>query len=364
MDRDWVRHAVEALEADRKATADTPLLRLDLPEYPGIHVYLKDETSHPTGSLKHRLAYSLFLHGICNGDIGAATTIVEASSGSTAIAEAWFARLLGLSLVAVVPEDTASAKLDEIRNAGGLVHTVPQGADLCSAAREIARTTGAHFMDQFTNAERVTDWRGNNNIAESIFAQLAPEPHPLPCWIVVGAGTGGTSATIGRYIRLRPELAAVKLCVVDPESSIFWRLYAGGALGGVAASLVEGIGRTHPVASFVPGVIDTMIAVPDAASIAATHWLERRMNRKFGPSTGANLIGILALADLMRARGQSGSLVTLACDPGGRYRSTVYDPAWLKAQGVDLAEWSRRFDRFDHDAVGPLVPLKKRVVGS
>ena len=58
-------------------------------------------------------------------------------------------------------------------------------------------------MDQFTYAERATDWRGNNNIAESIYAQMALERHPVPAWIVVGAGTGGTSATIGRYVRYR-----------------------------------------------------------------------------------------------------------------------------------------------------------------
>ena len=45
-------------------------------------------------------------------------------------------------------------------------------------------------MDQFTYAERVTDWRGNNNIAQSIFCQMALERHPIPKWIVIGAGTG------------------------------------------------------------------------------------------------------------------------------------------------------------------------------
>ena len=75
-------------------------------------------------------------------------------------------------------------------------------------------------MDQFTHAERATDWRGNNNIAESIFEQMASEPHPLPAWIVVGAGTGGTSATIGRYVRYRRH--ATRLCVVDPENSAFF----------------------------------------------------------------------------------------------------------------------------------------------
>ncbi len=54
----------------------------------GIQLYLKDESTHPTGSLKHRLARSLFLYGLCNGWIKEGTPIIEASSGSTAISEA------------------------------------------------------------------------------------------------------------------------------------------------------------------------------------------------------------------------------------------------------------------------------------
>lgn len=65
----------------------------------------------------------------------------------------------------------------------------------------LARELNGHYMDQFTFAERATDWRGNNNIADSIFRQMSHEPHPQPSWIVMSAGTGGTSATIGRYIR-------------------------------------------------------------------------------------------------------------------------------------------------------------------
>src|SRR3546814_1096403 len=89
------------------------------------------------------------------------------------------------------------------------------------------RSLGGHYMDQFTFAERATDWRGNNNIAESIFEQMAHERHPVPTWIVVGAGTGGTSATIGRYVRYhRASCQRTRLTVVDPEGSVFaesWR---------------------------------------------------------------------------------------------------------------------------------------------
>jgi cysteine synthase A len=74
-------------------------------------------------------------------------------------------------------------------------------------------------MDQFTYAERATDWRGNNNIAESMFTQMARERHPVPRWIVVGAGTGGTSATMGRYVRYQRH--ATQVCVPDPVGSVF-----------------------------------------------------------------------------------------------------------------------------------------------
>ena len=79
----WARHAIELIQNDQRRSADTHLLRFDAPALDGIDIYLKDESTHPTGSLKHRLARSLFLYGICNGRIGPGTTLVEASSGST-----------------------------------------------------------------------------------------------------------------------------------------------------------------------------------------------------------------------------------------------------------------------------------------
>ena len=101
--RNWTDQAVRRIEADFNRSADTHLIPIDLPHYPGIELYLKDESSHPTGSLKHRLARSLFLYALCNGWIGPDTPIVEASSGSTAVSEAYFARMLGLRFIAVVP---------------------------------------------------------------------------------------------------------------------------------------------------------------------------------------------------------------------------------------------------------------------
>lgn len=74
-------------------------------------------------------------------------------------------------------------------------------AQIYDEARKVAEAFGGHYMDQFTYAERATDWRGNNNIAESLFAQMGLERYPAPAWVVASAGTGGTSSTIGRYMR-------------------------------------------------------------------------------------------------------------------------------------------------------------------
>jgi len=334
--RAWVADALQRIEADARRSADTHLLPLSLPEAPGIDIYWKDESTHPSGSLKHRLARSLFLYALCNGQVGPHTTVVEASSGSTAISEAYFARLLGLPFVAVVPSGTAARKLQEIAFFGGRCVEV-EPAQVYEAATALARERGGHYMDQFTYAERATDWRGNNNIAESIFSQLRLEPHPLPRWIVVGAGTGGTSATIGRYIRYRrdaPDMSG--LCVVDPEGSVFFDAFRDrrGDLRSTQRGRIEGIGRPRVEPSFVPSVIDRMLRVPDVMSFAAALDLSARLGRRVGPSTGTNFVGVLRLAREMAGRGERGSIVSLICDAGERYADTLFDAPWQRTCGI------------------------------
>jgi cysteine synthase A len=337
--REWVHEAVRRVEADANRSADTHLVRVPLPSFPDIDLYLKDESTHPTGSLKHRLARSLFLYALCNGQIGEGTTVIEASSGSTAISEAYFARMLGLPFVAVMPRSTSAEKIALIEREGGRCHLVDDPTTVYAEAARLAESTGGHYLDQFTFAERATDWRGNNNIAESIFEQLRLERFPVPRWIVVGAGTGGTSATIGRYVRYRRY--ATELAVVDPENSAFfpgWR-DADESVTTDRGSRIEGIGRPRVEPSFLPGVVDRMIAVPDAASIAAARAVEQLLGRRVGASTGTNLWGALTIAEQLRAERVSGSIVTLLCDGGERYARTYFDDTWLADHGIDLAPY-------------------------
>jgi cysteine synthase A len=349
--RGWTDNAIRLIEADARRSADTHLLRYPLPSAwsadADVELYLKDETTHITGSLKHRLARSLFLYALCNGWIGEDTTVIEASSGSTAVSEAYFAALLGLPFIAVMPASTSAAKVALIESQGGRCHFVQHSSDIYAEAERVARESGGHYLDQFTNAERATDWRGNNNIAESIYMQMRDEKHPIPDWIVVGAGTGGTSATIGRYIRYRRH--ATRLCVVDPENSAFFAAYAECRYDVVvnASSRIEGIGRPRVEPSFLPDVVDRMVSVPDAASIAAARHASTVLGRRIGASTGTNLWGAFGLIAEMVAEGRSGSVVTLLADSGDRYADTYFCDEWVKAQGLDPAPAAAALAEFE-----------------
>jgi cysteine synthase A len=344
---DWVAQAVGRINADSHRSADTHLFKLRVPRLEGIDIYLKDESTHPTGSLKHRLARSLFLYALCNGTIREGTTVVEASSGSTAVSEAYFARMIGVPFIAVVPESTAHSKIRLIELYGGKIHFVGSAPEMHDASVELARSIGGYFMDQFTYAERATDWRGNNNIAESIFRQMEFEPHPVPKRIVMSAGTGGTSATLGRYIRYRSYNTA--LTVVDPENSVFYDSYRTGdrSLVSDKSSRIEGIGRPEVEHSFQPDVIDDMMKVPDAASVATILWLEKIIGRKAGASTGTNLWGVLQVAGKMMESGDSGSIVTLMCDSGERYLDSYYDPAWVSENIGDISSYAEELARWN-----------------
>jgi cysteine synthase A len=337
---------MQKIQADFCRSADTHLLPVPLPALPGIQLYLKDESSHVTGSLKHRLARSLFLHALVNGLIREGCTVVEASSGSTAISESYFARLLGLPFVAVMPATTSEDKIALIEAQGGRSHLVDDPSTVYEVAARLASETGGHYMDQFTYAERAMDWRGNNNIAETIFAQMGQEAQPIPRWIVVGAGTGGTASTIGRFIRYQGH--DTRLCVVDPQYSVTFDYFRTGdaSLTLARGSGVEGIGRPRVEPSFIRTVVDQMIKIPDAASYAAMLFLHKLMAKRAGPSTGTNLWGAFELIADMAAAGEQGSVVTLICDSGERYTQTYYSDVWLAQRKIDLRAYRRQLQAF------------------
>jgi uncharacterized peroxidase-related enzyme len=240
-----------------------------------------------------------------------------------------------------------------IEHYGGHCHLVDGGGAGYAEAERLGAQDGWFYLDQFSNAATATDWRGNNNIACSIFEQMAMERFPIPEWIVVGAGTGGTSATIGRYCRYTGQ--PTRVAVGDPQGSVFYEAWQSGRrdITGVG-SIIEGIGRPRVEPSFVPAVIDEVLPIADAESIAAMRLLADVMGIRAGASTGTNLSAALRLVDRMRRAGTTGSIVTIICDGGDRYLDTYYSDEWVAARGIDLAAPRARFEQFL--ATGQLQP--------
>ncbi len=323
-DRAFVREALAYLRRDADTAEATPMHRFSLPDHPGIDLLVKDESAHPTGSLKHRLARSLLINGLVNGRITRNTPIIEASSGSTAISEAYYCRELGLDFVAVMAQSTSPEKVRLVESLGARCELVEDATSVYAVSARLAEEQGGYYIDQFTNAERATDWRSNHNLAEELLSQARERTGDCPDWIVVGAGTGGTSATIGRHIRYCGSRS--RLAVVDPEGSAFYPAWA--ALHGreidddarsIRPSRIEGIGRARVEPSFVPTVVDEMFRIPDAESMERRAEVASQFGIEAGPSTGTNYAGVLRLADRMRAAGQTGVIATLACDSADRY---------------------------------------------
>ncbi|MFD0204191.1 MULTISPECIES: pyridoxal-phosphate dependent enzyme [Saccharothrix] len=327
----WAARAIRRVREDHRPT---PLRRLSVGT---AEVFLKDETALPTGSTKDRTVAAMFRHAIASGRITEGTGVVVATAGAVAVAAARIAALLDLPFTALVPAKADPAVLARIDEAGGRWQRAEQPpAALQHEARALAERWGACFLDHFAEAEpAVAAWPPT--IADELFAQL-PEP---PRWVVVGAGTGATSAAIGRHIRT--EGLDTKLAVVDPENSAYFPAWASGArdYGTGMPSRIPGIGRPRVEPGFQPGVVDLVIPVPDAASVAALRWLHHH-GVDAGPSTGTALWGVHHLTAVMRERGP---LVTIIADGGDPYRETYLDPAWPRANGLDPGP--------HEDALGP-----------
>ena len=114
-----------------------------------------------------------------------------------------------------------------------------------------------------------------------------------------------------------------------------------------SSSRIEGIGRPRIKPSFLPSVVDRMLTVPDAGSVAAARHVSAVLGRRVGPSTGTNFWGAFTLLAEMLAEKRSGSIVTLIADSGDRYADTYYCDEWLASVGIDPSESAAALVEFE-----------------
>ncbi|MGP4095674.1 PLP-dependent cysteine synthase family protein [Nonomuraea sp. KM90] len=326
----WNARALDVLAAGEP----TPLV--DFPvRAPGIRLLLKDESVHPTGSLRHRHARALFRRAVLDGLVGPGTTVVEATGGNAAVAQAWFARRLGLPYIVVMPGEHSRARARPVEELGGECRFVTPPPAIYDAAREIE----GHFLDQFGRA-------AEHDLAAELFGQVRPD------WVVTGASTGATSATLGGWIRAHGR--SCRVAVADPENSAYfpgWTLDVPDYATGMP-SRIEGIGRPRMEPGFRPDLVDLVIPVPDAAGVAAARHIREVTGLPVGGSSGTALWAALELIDRMRARGESGTVVSLIGDAAERHLATCHDDAWAAERGLDVAQHEEKLRRLVRSAGG------------
>ena len=309
---------------------NTPLVRLKGPsDAAGCDIFGKCEYANPGGSVKDRAALFIVEDAEARGALKPGGTIVEGTAGNTGIGLALVANAKGYRTIIVMPETQSREKMDTLRALGAELVLVP-GAPYSNpchfvhTSRRIAEETeNAVWANQFDNiANRRAHISGT---AEEIWAQMGGRIDGFTC----AAGTGGTIAGVGLGLKAKDENVCIALS--DPHGAALYSYYAHGELKSEGSSVAEGIGQGRITANLEGAPIDTQFRIPDAEGM---DWVRRLLAEEglcLGLSSGINVAGAVRLG---RHLGKGARVVTILCDSGFRYLSTLYNPEWLTAKGL------------------------------
>ncbi len=312
---------------------NTPLLTLKGPSHEtGCTILGKAEFLNPGGSVKDRAALGIVEDAEKAGLLKPGGIIVEGTAGNTGIGLAVVGAARGYKTIIVMPETQSREKMDTLRALGAELVLVPAapyanpGHYVHTSRRIAEETPGAIWANQFDNvANRLAHIR---TTAPEIWRQTEGRIDGFTCAV----GTGGTLA--GVALGLRAEKPDVTIALTDPEGAALYKWFANGELKAEGSSVSEGIGQSRITGNLDGLQVDAQFRVPDAEGLA---WV-RRLNAEegicLGLSSGINVAGAVRLA---RQMGPGHVIVTILCDSGLRYLSTIYNPDWLAAKGLAAA---------------------------
>lgn len=144
---EWVAKAEQRLQYEM--SVQTPLLKLNATRSNGLMLFLKEESINPVGSWRQRVARVLFLQALKQRKLEEDKPVVSNSPPFMAIAEAWYAQLLGLPYIAIIPEDCPMKVSMQIEFCGGICHrTSDEG--LQEAARDVTEELTGVLFDHRT----------------------------------------------------------------------------------------------------------------------------------------------------------------------------------------------------------------------
>ncbi|MFK4002818.1 cysteine synthase A [Qipengyuania sp. NPDC077563] len=318
---------------------NTPLVRLAGPSAEaGCDIYGKCEFANPGASVKDRAALYIIRDAEARGDLKPGGTIVEGTAGNTGIGIALVANALGYRTIIVMPDNQSAEKMQTLRALGAELVTVPptKYADpnhFQHVSRRMAEETdGAIWAGQFDNtANRKAHIEGT---AKEIWQQLDGRVDGFTC----AAGTGGTIAGVGMGLKEFDEDAVIAL--TDPHGAALFNYYAHGELKSEGSSVAEGIGQGRITGNLEGAPIDTQFRISDEEGLQWVARLLREEGLCLGLSSGINVAGAVALGKKLVTEGrEKPQVVTILCDTGFRYLSTLYNPEWLLSKDLPVFDW-------------------------
>lgn len=309
----------------------TPLIRLrSYSEESGCDIFAKLEFANPMGSIKDRVAKHMVEAAERAGRIRPGDTIVDSSSGNTALGLAMVCALKGYRLKIVIRDTLGPEKVRFLKALGvDLVYadtSLPPESPLSYnnlAPRVAAETPGGYYLDQHNNRE--------NNAAHALTTgpEIWRQMEGRIDAFVAGIGTGGTISGVARCLKDRDP--RVEIVGVDPAGSVFYDHFHSGKLVRPAPYLLEGLGDEFLIGCVEFELLDDVLRVDDRTAFLKTKELARREAVFAGGSSGAALWGALEVA---RRLGPGARIVTVFADSANRYLSTIYSDDWLRDKGM------------------------------
>lgn len=318
-----------------KLIGNTPLVRLETAsEEAGCDIYGKCEFANPGASVKDRAALYIVQDAEERGLLKPGGRIVEGTAGNTGIGIALVANAKGYKSTIVMPETQSREKMDTLRALGAELITVPAApySSPChfvhTSRRMAEETDGAVWANQFDN---VANRRAHiETTAEEIWQQMEGKVDGFTC----AAGTGGTIAGVGMGLKAKDE--AITIALTDPHGAALYEYYANGELKSEGSSVAEGIGQGRVTGNLEGAPIDTQFRISDEEGLK---WVERLLQEEglcLGLSSGINVAGAIALGKQL---GEGSRIVTILCDTGFRYLSSLYNAEWLKEKDLPVFPW-------------------------
>lgn len=316
------------------AIGNTPLIRLRGPsQQTGCEILGKAEFMNPGGSVKDRAARGIVLDGERRGLLQPGGTVVEGTAGNTGIGLAHVCNARGYRCVIVMPDNQSPEKYALLAALGAQVHrvkTVPY-SDANHYQKVAGRMAGelpnALWSNQFDNT---ANRRAHvETTGPEIWAQTDGRVDAF----VSASGTGGTLGGVAEY--LKAKNARIRTVLADPPGSSLYEFIRHGVLKATGtSSITEGIGIGRVTANMRGAPVDDALHIEDAESVACVYRLLREEGLFLSSTSGINVAAAIRVG---RQLGPGHVIVTILCDTGSKYLSRLFNPDWLRQQGLHEA---------------------------